>query len=96
MNVSVRIHVEADIFLDHDVFPPTRPGESPCAWVSVGHEVNPPAEFATHDVEALERLGAERGEQRGGAAPARRQGAVGVFNDVLGAHGVQQQAFASV
>lgn len=59
MNVSVRIHVEADIFLDHDVFPPTRPGESPCAWVSVGHEVNPPAEFATHDVEALERLAAE-------------------------------------
>ena len=59
MNVSVRIRVEADIFLDHDVFPPTRPGESPCAWVSVGHEVNPPAEFATHDVEALERLAAE-------------------------------------
>jgi len=59
VNVSVRIRVEADIFLDHDVFPPTRPGESPCAWVSVGHEVNPPAEFATHDVEALERLAAE-------------------------------------
>jgi hypothetical protein len=59
MNVSVRIHVEADALLDHEVFPPTRPGECPCAWVSIGHEVSPPAEFATHDVEALERLAAE-------------------------------------
>lgn len=59
MNVSVRIHVEADTLLDHEVFPPTRPGESPCAWVSIGHKTLPPAEFATHDVVALERLAAE-------------------------------------
>lgn len=59
MNVSVRIHVEADTFLDHEVFPPARPGDQPCAWVSIGHKILPPAEFATHDVEALERLAAE-------------------------------------
>lgn len=59
MNVSVRIHVEADTLLDHEVFPPSRPGDQPCAWVSIGHKILPPAEFATHDVEALERLAAE-------------------------------------
>lgn len=59
MNVSVRIYPEADTYLSHEVFPPVSPGDSPCAWVSVGDAVNPPAEFATRDVEALERLAAE-------------------------------------
>lgn len=59
MNVSTRIHIDADTFLQHDVLAPPRPGDEHCVWISFGSHVLPSAEISTHDVEALERLAAE-------------------------------------